>query len=116
VGLRLIGISGGQCRSLFVRTQELDAQLVRPCVNIWLHIRAPGPEHVVCSENELVVQVHGGIGIEPLEDQVQVRSMKQCSVGGDRCAVGPSRFFNPRVESRRQKMRRAFEDIQEGSS
>ena len=72
-----------------------DVKLVCARFQERLHRDAPLAEHVVGGEDELVVQIDFGIGVEALEDEINIFAGKQISRGLERGAIFPVGILDP---------------------
>src|SRR5208283_5352230 len=60
-----------------------------------LHGDAPLAEHIVGGEDELVVQIDFGIGVEALEDEINVFAGEQIGRGLESGAIFPVGILDP---------------------
>jgi hypothetical protein len=95
VGFFPPGIIGGDFGCGLYRRGEDYPQLVRAGLQFALQAGAPLAKHVVGGENERVVEIDLGVGVEALEDQVDVFLSQQLGCCLDGAAVFPVGGLDP---------------------
>ena len=88
-------VRGGDFRGGFDGGRENDAKLVAARLEERLHRNAPLAEHIVGREDRLVVQIYFGIGVETLENEINIFVSKQVGCGLDRGAIFPVGVLDP---------------------
>ena len=95
VGLLSPFIRGGNFGGGLDGRRENDVKLVRARLQERLHGDAPLAEHIVGGEDELVVQIDFGIGVEALEDKINILAAEQIGRRLEGGAIFPVGILNP---------------------
>jgi len=95
VGLLSPFIRGGNFGGSLDGRRKNNAKLVGARLQERLHGNAPLAEHIVGGEDEIVVQIDFGIGVEALENEINILAGEQIGRSLERGAIFPIGILDP---------------------